>query len=155
MNSIYITLRSEFFLIMNKVFSCFIFLLSVSAFSQTSKEKQILNVLEQQTVAWNSGDVVSFMQGYWKNDSLMFIGKTGVTHGWQQTLDNYRKGYPDITAMGKLFFNIITIKKLSSKYYFVVGKWMLKRSIGDLSGHYDLLFKKIKGEWVIIADHSS
>jgi hypothetical protein len=57
--------------------------------------------------------------------------------------------------MGKLSFDIITVKKLSSEYYYVVGKWMLKRTIGDLSGHYDLLLKKIKGNWYIIADHSS
>jgi hypothetical protein len=57
--------------------------------------------------------------------------------------------------MGKLSFDIIVIKKLSPEYYYVVGKWMLKRSIGDLNGHYNLLFKKINGSWLIIADHSS
>jgi hypothetical protein len=37
----------------------------------------------------------------------------------------------------------------------VVGKWFLKRNAGDVGGHYTLTFEKIKGEWVIIADHSS
>lgn len=95
------------------------------------------------------------MSTYWESDSLMFIGKSGVNHGWQNTLNNYKRGYPDKTAMGTLSFDIITIKKLSRKYYYVVGKWMLKRSIGDLQGHYDLLFKKIRGQWLIISDHSS
>ena len=85
----------------------------------------------------------------------MFIGKSGVTYGWKNTLENYKKNYPDTSAMGKLSFNIITVKKLSGEYYHVVGKWHLKRTIGDLSGHYTLLFKKIKGEWVIVSDHSS
>ena len=57
--------------------------------------------------------------------------------------------------MGKLSFDIISIKNLSSEYHYVVGKWMLKRSIGDLNGHYDLLLKRIKGKWYIISDHSS
>jgi hypothetical protein len=57
--------------------------------------------------------------------------------------------------MGKLAFDIIQIKPLSADYYFVVGKWMLKRSIGDISGHYTLLMHRIKGEWKIVADHSS
>ena len=140
---------------MNKLSFGFIFLISISTFSQSNNEKKIFGVLEQQTIAWNRGDVESFMKGYWKSDSLLFIGKNGVTHGWQRTLDNYRKNYPDASAMGKLSFELIHVKKLSSKYYYVVGKWMLKRSIGDLSGHYDLLFKKIKGQWVIISDHSS
>jgi hypothetical protein len=57
--------------------------------------------------------------------------------------------------MGKLDFNILVVKKLSAEYYYIVGKWHLQRTIGDLSGHYDLLFRKIKGKWIIIADHSS
>jgi hypothetical protein len=85
----------------------------------------------------------------------MFIGKSGITYGWQQTLDNYKRGYPDKAAMGQLTFTLIEIKRLSSKYYSVVGRWNLKRTIGDIGGHYTLLMKKINGEWVIISDHSS
>jgi len=36
-----------------------------------------------------------------------------------------------------------------------VGKWHLTRSIGDVGGHFTLLFKKVKNRWVIVADHSS
>jgi hypothetical protein len=95
------------------------------------------------------------MQGYWENDSLMFIGKSGVTYGWQNTLNNYKRGYPDTAAMGKLVFNIISVQRLSKEYYTVVGQWQLKRSIGDVGGHYTLLFRRIKGKWVIVQDHSS
>ena len=130
-------------------------LLSLVVLAQSSDELSIRKVLDDQLKAWNKGDLESFMQGYWKNDSLMFIGKSGINWGWQKTLENYEKGYPDTTAMGKLSFDIIVVKRLSPEYYYVVGKWMLKRSIGDLSGHYNLLFKKINGFWLIIADHSS
>jgi hypothetical protein len=134
----------------------FLFLVvSVVARSQSKDEKEIRQLLAMQTGAWNRGDLEGFMQTYWKSDSLMFIGKNGVKWGWQETMDNYKKGYPDTTAMGKLSFEIIQLKRLSVLYFYVVGKWMLKRSIGDLSGHYDLLLKKIKGKWVIVADHSS
>jgi ketosteroid isomerase-like protein len=123
--------------------------------AQSPAEKAIRNILDVQTAAWNRGDIENFMQGYWENDSLMFIGKTGVTYGWQNTLNNYKKGYPDTAAMGKLMFNIISVQKLSKEYYTVVGKWYLKRSIGDVGGHYTLLFRRIKGKWVIVQDHSS
>ena len=138
--------------------SIFLFLFVISstiAFAQSKDEIAIRKVLNEQTAAWNRGDLEKFMVGYWENDSLMFIGKSGVTYGYTNTLNNYKKGYPDTAAMGKLLFNIIKVKKLSSKYYQVIGKWMLKRSIGDLSGHYTLLFQKINNRWVIIADHSS
>lgn len=54
-------------------------------------EKAIRNILQQQTVAWNKGDIDSFMKGYRNSDSLMFIGKNGVTYGYTNTLQNYKK----------------------------------------------------------------
>lgn len=140
---------------MKKIILLQLFLISVSGFAQSKDEINIREILEEQTKAWNQGDIEKFMQGYWKNDSLMFIGKTGINWGWQKTSENYKRNYPDTMAMGKLSFDIILVKKLSSEYYYVVGKWMLARSIGNLSGYYNLLFKKINGQWFIIADHSS
>lgn len=128
---------------------------SLLAGAQKSDGEKIRGLLAAQTEAWNRGDLEGFMKTYWKSDSLLFIGKNGLKWGWQETLRNYQKSYPDTTAMGKLSFNILVVKKLSADYYYVVGKWMLQRTIGDLSGHYNLLLRKIKGRWVIVADHSS
>lgn len=128
---------------------------SLAAFSQSSDEKEIRRILDEQTAAWNRGDIESFMKGYWENDSLMFIGKSGVTYGYKNTLENYKKGYPDKAAMGKLTFNLIQVKPLSDEYFHVTGKWHLARTIGDVGGHYTLVFKKINDQWVIISDHSS
>jgi hypothetical protein len=124
-------------------------------FAQSKEETAIRKLLNDQTQAWNNGNIEDFMKGYWKNDSLMFIGKSGVTYGWTNTLANYKKGYPDTSIMGKLAFTILKVKKLSKKYFQVVGKWYLKRSIGDVNGHFTLLLRKIKGEWMIVSDHSS
>ncbi len=132
----------------------FLLLLSLKGSAQ-SDEEQIRASLARQTASWNKGDLEGFMETYWKNDSLMFIGKSGINWGWNATLANYRKGYPDTASMGKLSFELLQVKQLSTEYFFVVGKWMLKRSIGDVSGHYNLLYRKIKGKWVIVADHSS
>ena len=124
-------------------------------FAQSKDETAIRKSLAQQTIAWNGGDIEKFMEPYWHSDSLMFIGKSGITYGWQKTLENYKKNYPDAAAMGKLDFTIIQTKKLSVLYYSVVGKWHLARAAGDISGYFTLLFKKIKNAWVIISDHSS
>ena len=129
--------------------------LSSLLFAQSNDEGAIRKLLDEQTAAWNRGNIETFMHGYWENDSLMFIGKSGVTYGYINTLNNYKKGYPDTAAMGKLFFTLIQVKKLSKEYYHVTGKWFLKRSMGDIGGHYTLLFRKINGRWVIISDHSS
>lgn len=140
---------------MKKFFVLILLLISLYSYSQSSDETEIRQLMDKQSAAWNRGDVESFMIGYWESDSLMFIGGSGVTYGWKNTLNNYKKNYPDTAAMGKLDFDLIVLEKLSPEYFHVVGKWHLKRSIGDLSGHFTLLFKKIKNRWVIIADHSS
>lgn len=134
-------------------FSAFLFPSICGA--QSVDEKAVRQILADQTTAWNAGNIDDFMKGYWDNDSLMFIGKNGVTYGYQNTLNNYKKNYGSADLMGTLTFNLIKVERLSPEYYFVVGKWHLKRNAGDVSGHYNLLFRKIKGKWVIIADHSS
>jgi len=139
-----------------KKYLIFVFVISLNhCIAQSKDETAIRQLLDEQTLAWNRGDIDRFMKTYWEDDSLMFIGKSGVTYGWINTLNNYKKNYPDTAAMGKLSFDILVVKRLSFQYFQVTGKWHLQRSIGDLSGHYTLLLKKIKGKWVIIADHSS
>jgi ketosteroid isomerase-like protein len=140
---------------MKKLFFALLVFSTTSLFAQTADETAIRQLLAKQSAAWNRGDLDNFMEVYWENDSLMFIGKSGVTYGWTNTLNNYKKGYPDTAAMGQLAFTLLHLKKLSGEYYHVTGKWFLKRSIGDVGGHFTLVFRKIKGRWVIISDHSS
>ena len=142
---------------MKKLLSFFMIslLLTGSMQAQSEDEKAIVKILSEQDAAWNRGDIEAFMKGYWKNDSLMFIGKSGITYGWQNTLDNYKKRYPDTTAMGKLNFEYIEMKQLSANYFFVVGKWHLTRTIGNVEGAFTLLVKKINNTWLIVKDHSS
>ena len=123
--------------------------------AQSSDEKSIFKILDDQTKYWNEGNLNQFVKGYWQHDSLMFIGQSGITYGYQNVLDNYKKNYSDTAKMGKLAFEIIKVQKLSNEYYFVVGEWFLKRTAGNRQGHYTLLFRKINSQWVIVADHSS
>ena len=129
--------------------------ITISTKAQDKNIIAIKSMLSKQEAAWNTGNLENFMKGYWVNDSLLFIGKSGPKYGYQTTLENYKKGYPDTAHMGKFTSTILSIKRLSLDYYYIVGKWFLKRSVGDATGYYTLLIRKIKGEWVIVADHSS
>ena len=140
---------------MRLLFIAFLTISSLSVFCQSGDETEVRNVLAKQNAAWNRGDVEAFMVGYWENDSLMFIGKSGVTYGYKNTLANYKRNYPDTTVMGKLTFTLIQVKQLSPEYFHVIGKYYLTRTIGDASGHFTLMFRKINGKWVVISDHSS
>ena len=78
--------------------------------SVTGSREKILGLFFDQSGALAHGDIErrageKFMKGYWENDSLMFIGKSGVTYGYKNTLNNYKKNYPTTADMGKLLKN--------------------------------------------------
>lgn len=132
-------------------------LICTNCFSQNSHPdtSKVRAAMGEQALAWNKGDIEGFMAYYWHSDSLRFIGSKGITYGWQQTLDNYKKGYPTLEAMGQLTFDIKSIEQLSANAIFVVGGWKLKKKDKDVGGYYTLLWRKIKGRWVIVVDHTS
>ena len=131
-------------------------MMSCGETSNFEQDKVAINkVMAAQEIAWNAHDLDGFMQGYWKSDSLKFYGSGGVTKGWQHTLDNYKKGYPTSAESGTLKFTIDAISPIENNSYFVMGQYHLTRTIGDANGNFLIIFKKINGEWKIIADMSS
>jgi hypothetical protein len=122
----------------------------------SEKEKlKIENLLAKQVEAWNEGNLEKFMETYRNSEKLSFVGSRGPTFGWQQTLENYKTGYPDKAAMGNLKFTILNISKIDKKTVFVIGKFDLTREIGNVSGYYTLVIQKFGKEWLIVSDHSS
>ena len=133
-------------------------LLSLALVAPPTPRQAIAQVMTTQAAAWNRGDIPGFMAGYWHSDSLVFIGKKGPTYGWQPTLANYQKSYPDAAQMGQLDFSGLRITLLGPAAAQVVGHWHLARpgvAAGDLQGYFLLIFRLVKGQWVIVADHTS
>ncbi len=143
---------------MKKILFISIICLIISSCSTSSEEqdkKAILAVMDAQQIAWSKHDLEGFMQGYWKSDSLKFYGSNGVTLGWEKTLANYKRGYPTPDHSGTLKFKINDISKINEGAYFLMGEYHLTRKVGDANGIFMIIFKKINGEWKIIADTSS
>ncbi|PCI97281.1 MAG: DUF4440 domain-containing protein [Flavobacteriales bacterium] len=139
---------------MNKLLIILMAIVTVSCSNSTSEKATIMKVMNAQEQAWNDGNVADFMKGYWKSDSLMFVGKKGLKYGWKTTLDNYKKSYPDKAAMGKLEFEVIKLE-VNGSSAFMLGKWSLIREKDNPNGYFDLYWKKIDGNWVITIDHTS
>ncbi|WP_436515381.1 YybH family protein [Ekhidna sp. To15] len=137
-----------------------VFSFAISLFFQATAqintdENSIREALALQVECWNEGDLECFMDGYWKSDQLVFIGSSGVTFGWQKTLNNYKKKYPDRETMGKLSFELIIVEPLSEDFWTVIGKWNLMRKSDNPKGHFSLIFRRLDDQWVIVSDHSS
>ena len=130
---------------------------SLNFYTQTAEQndiKAIETVIENQRIAWNNFNIEGFMEGYWKSDDLKFYGSSGITHGWQNTLNRYKKNYPTKAHTGKLTFKINSITPIQDESYYVMGEYFLKRDTGDANGIFMIIFKKIDGKWKIIADTS-
>lgn len=138
-----------------KIIVFFSYCFFVPTFLFAQDKQAILKVLNTQQTEWNKGDIDGFMQTYWKSDSLLFVGKTAPTYGWQATLNHYKKRYPDRAAMGILTFNIMKVQLLDPENAFVLGAWHLKRKKDAPGGYFTLWFRKIKGQWKIVVDHTS
>lgn len=140
---------------MKKLLPLFLFI-SITTFAQNQSEdrKAILTVLKMQENAWNQNNLEGFMEGYIKSDSLKFYGSSGLTHGWQNTLEKYKKGYPTKEHTGNLSFTIDAITQIEEGSYYVMGQFHLVRNTGNANGVFLIIFRKIEGEWKIIADLS-
>ena len=136
-----------------------IWLLGSTAWSQLGAPglpSDIEGVMRRQMSAWNAGDLEGFMEGYWKSDSLVFVGSSGVTHGHKATLARYQKSYPTMSLMGTLAFDNRQWTALGPDAGWLLGGWHLsKKDHDDAQGMYTLLWRRIEGQWVIVADHSS
>ena len=133
-------------------------IVSQVSFSQSSEKEDteaIQAVLKAQRLAWSDNNIEEFMEGYWKNDSLKFYGSNGVTYGWENTFERYKKAYPTEDHTGKLSFKINAISKITDGAYYVLGEYHLKRNVGNATGIFMVIFKKINGEWKIIVDTSN
>jgi ketosteroid isomerase-like protein len=129
-----------------------------SASGSGQERTAILKMLNAQVTAWNHGELEGFMAGYWHSPELTFFSNDNETHGWQETLERYKKRYQgEGRAMGKLDFQDLRIEMLGAKATFVRGKWHLKMPDGkDLQGMFTLVLRKFPQDgWKIVHDHSS
>ena len=136
-----------------------IFVISYTNYSQDKislkDSLSIIKVMNLQEIAWNNGDIDSFMKGYIQSDDLVFSGKNGPVYEWYNTKKRYYSSYPNTKIMGKLKFSVKKIKLISENSAYLIGEYYLKRAIDDSYGHFTLIWKKINNNWLIISDHTS
>lgn len=131
---------------------------AISGQSDSKRAKisaEIRKVMDDQSSAWNRGDIEGFMKGYWRSENLVFISGDNVTRGWQPTLDRYKKSYDTRDKMGTLNFSDLELTVLSKDAAVVLGSWELKREKDNPKGKFTLTFRKLKEGWRIVMDHTS
>lgn len=114
-------------------------------------------MLDDQTEAWNRGDLQAFMQGYWHSPEVTFFSGDTIIKGWDATLARYQNRYQTSgKQMGKLSFSDEAIEMLGTDAAMVTARWHLEMPDGKkLEGLTTLLCRRMKEGWRIVHDHSS
>ena len=141
---------------MRKVAFLLLFL-SISFTAQAQTPTGLRKLLDDQTAAWNRGDLESFMQGYWHSPEVTFFSADTIVKGWEPTLQRYRDRYQSGgKEMGKLSFSDEKIDLFGSDSAMVTARWHLQMPDGKkLEGLTTLLCKRTQEGWRIVHDHSS
>ena len=157
--------RVRIFLALGIVVVAILVMLRMRDGGATSEEKTraaIQKVLDDQVEAWNQGDLVGFMGGYWQdqdspNQKLTFFSGGDSTSGWQATYERYVRRYKGDGAeeMGTLEFSDRDILLLGGESAVVRGRWHLDRQKEPVGGLFTLFFQKKAGHWYIVHDHTS
>jgi beta-aspartyl-peptidase (threonine type) len=117
----------------------------------------IIQLLTNQTLSWNKGDVDTFMSAYWNSPDLTFSGVGGTQRGYEAVHERYKQGYPDRSTMGHLDFSDLDFHFIGSDGALVLGHWHLTRDKdkGDIGGVFSLVWQRFPEGWRIIHDHTS
>jgi ketosteroid isomerase-like protein len=116
---------------------------------------EIQSVLTVQQDAWNRGDIDTFMNGYARSASTVFVSEDEVGRGWERVRERYRVRYSDRAKMGTLSFSEIEVTMFSPDAAVVLGRWRLKRANDEPHGRFTLIFKRLPEGWRIVHDHTS
>jgi ketosteroid isomerase-like protein len=123
--------------------------------SHQADQAAITSVLEAQQVAWNQGNIETFLRGYWRSPKLTFAGSDGVSRGWDAVLARYKRSYPNRAAMGQLDFSELEFRFIGPDGALVLGRWHLDRASGGIGGVFSLVWQRFPEGWLIVHDHTS
>ena len=147
---------------MNSFYRALFLVLGVAVTTASGQEpddasvvSEIRTVLHAQQGAWNGGDIDSFMNGYARDETTVFVSGDEVMRGWQTVRDRYLKKYSDRAKMGILTFSDLEIEQLGPDSAVALGRWELKRASDNPHGHFTLIFRKTPDGWRIVHDHTS
>ncbi len=141
---------------MPKCFPTLLLLIASTAVAQQAPA-ELRKMLDDQTAAWNRGDLAGFMRGYWNSPELTFFSGDTIFQGWNAAFERYRVKYgAPGKQMGRLSFSNQQIEMLGANSALFTARWHLAMPDGrKLEGLTTVLCKRMANGWKIVHDHSS
>jgi uncharacterized protein (TIGR02246 family) len=121
------------------------------------QELNIIKVLLAQENAWNKGDLAGFASSFKDSPDTLVITHE-VSRGFAGLLDEYKRDYPNKTAMGTLSYSDLEVHPLDENFAVVIGKYHLERAKkdgGNVEGLFSLVLENTDNGWKIVIDHTT
>ena len=119
------------------------------------EEQRIRARFKEMTEAWNRGDLIAYLAGYWDSEETRWISGGMIVRGLEAIRARYKLIYDSPEKLGQLEVKGLEIDILTDGDALVVGKW--SHIAGQLPrvGVFTIHMKKIQGEWFMATDHAS
>ena len=133
-------------------------LVSPLAAREAAPQRAIEQAMAASAAGWNAGDVDRFMGVYSDAPDTSFVAADGLIRGKPAMIARYRARYSfeDAAKRGALTFRTLDFRLLDAAHALYIARYQLSYPGGrSESGVTTLVFRKERGSWKIIADHSS
>lgn len=130
--------------------------------SENSAEvHEIERVLNEQSLAWNRGDLDAFMTAYLKSPETSYISSCGTgsveVWGYEALRQRYQKKYgASHESMGTLTMSNEKVYDLGRGHALCIGNFKVERAAQPAAqGIFSLVLTKTSDGWKVIHDHTS
>ena len=90
---------------------------------------EVVAVLRAQQDAWNAGDIAGFLDGYVRDEGLVFTSGAKVRRGFEETRKKFESRYgTSKDTMGHLEFEIESVQHMGADGAVVLGRWELTKT---------------------------
>lgn len=128
------------------------------AIAQSPEQTAVERAMADSAAGWNAGDVDRFMAIYSDDPQTSFVTATDLIRGKATMIGHYRAHYDfnDVAKRGTLSFTTADFRLLDPTHALYIARYKLTHPDGtSQQGPTSLIFRLEKGQWRIIADHSS
>lgn len=128
---------------------------AVSAHAQPAPRAAIERAMAASDAGWNAGDLDRFMALYSNSAETSYIAGTTFVRGKAAIARRYAPRFARGVDRGTLSISVLDYRQLGPDHALVVARYRLVYRNGKVDqGPTSLVFRRERGSWRIVADHS-
>ena len=117
---------------------------------------QAAAALDAQAKAWNSGDLQGALAAYCDRPDMIWVNRSGITHGYRAFAEGMQKDFADRSKMGVMRTLVLHGRPLGEGKALMSIRWNIsrdgKRVMGGVSTQ---LWQQCGGRLRVVLEHAS